>query len=167
MPTHEELDRSKSDEKAVGTRIFEIVILFVLIVTSALLATNFLQGRNERNAREVTIERISAIETGLEKYLIDSGGTLPTSKQGLAALLEEPTEGPQPRSWNGPYIDGREQLRDAWGRKFHYICPGRELDGYEELYHPYSLWSYGSDGREGGEDADADICSWDRTTMMP
>src|SRR6056297_2939240 len=112
MPTHEGLDRSKSDEKAAGTRVLEIVILFGLVVTIALLATNFLQARSERNDRQVTIERIRTIENGLEKYLIDSGGTLPSSSQGLEALIEEPTEAPRPRSWNGPYIEGREQLRD-------------------------------------------------------
>lgn len=156
-----------SDENTTGRRIFKIVIIFILVTAGVLVGTNFLQARSERNQRRETIRRMKQVEEGLEKYFLDSGGELPTSKQGLQALVEPPESGPQPRTWNGPYVQSRRVLEDAWGRDFHYICPGREIPGYEELYEPYALWSYGEDGREGGEDAEADINSWDRTTMMP
>ncbi len=41
---------------------------------------------------------------------------------------------------------------DPWGNRYQYISPGTE--------GPYDLFSYGADGREGGEGDDADISVW-------
>ena len=47
-----------------------------------------------------------------------------------------------------PGTDG-QMTKDAWGREFVYECPGRDGD--------FDLFSYGADGREGGEGPDSDI----------
>lgn len=49
-------------------------------------------------------------------------------------------------SWNGPYLNN-DVPRDPWGFEFQYSVDGTS----------YTLMSYGADGREGGEDNDADI----------
>lgn len=138
-----------------------------MVLGVALLLLRKWEGRSENKQRRVTVNRILAIEAGLAKYMIDSGGLLPTAEQGLAALLREPASGPRPVSWRGPYVDGEEALEDAWGRDFQYFCPGKPIKGHTDIHQPYSLSSYGADGAEGGEAMDRDICSWKRTTMIP
>jgi len=154
-------------EPRPGLKISKLLMVLIIITVSIVFVSNALQTHRQTSQRRITIQRMGAIEEGLEKYLIDSGGVLPSGKQGLQALLEEPQTNPRPRLWDGPYVSGPEVLKDAWERDFHYICRGKPVPGYKGLYYPYSLWSYGRDGREGGEDLDADICSWDRTTMIP
>jgi general secretion pathway protein G len=58
---------------------------------------------------------------------------------------------PSQKNWNP---DGylKSVPEDPWGAEFQYISPGSE--------GPYDLYSYGSDGREGGEGDAADISVW-------
>ncbi len=160
-------DPQVAPEQPTSSRVVQIVAAFVVVLVAALVAMGTMSERTETGKRHETIQRMQEIEDGLARYMVDSGGILPSGTQGLRALLARPTDGPRPANWDGPYISGAEMLRDAWGNEFQYVVPGRLRDGYDGLYHPYSLWSYGADGAEGGDKLDADICSWDRTTMIP
>jgi general secretion pathway protein G len=42
--------------------------------------------------------------------------------------------------------------QDPWGRDYLYLNPG--------LHGEIDVWSYGADGREGGEGVDADVGNW-------
>ena len=41
---------------------------------------------------------------------------------------------------------------DPWGRPYGYNCPGRS--------EPFEVFTFGADGREGGDGIDADLYSW-------
>jgi general secretion pathway protein G len=41
---------------------------------------------------------------------------------------------------------------DPWGRPYGYNCPGRS--------EPFEVFTFGADGREGGDGIDADLFSW-------
>ena len=75
---------------------------------------------------------------------------MPTTEQGLQALVEEPTTDPKPRHWRQwlekPPID---PLR--WARRYVYRCPG--------IHNPTrSIWySYGPAKKEN----DKEIGNWD------
>jgi general secretion pathway protein G len=155
------------EEGRTATRVIHVIAAFVIVLIAALVGMSTMSDRAESGKRSVTIQRMNQIEDGLARYIVDSGGLLPTGTQGLQSLLTAPETGPKPANWNGPYVTGPGVLNDAWGNAFQYVVPGKPREGYEDLYHPYSLWSYGADGVEGGEKLDADICSWDRTTMIP
>jgi general secretion pathway protein G len=73
-------------------------------------------------------------------------------EQGLAALWEKPTLEPVSSGWNGPYLY-KNIPKDPWGSMYEYVAPGPNN-------LPYGIRSYGADGREGGENNDADIYSW-------
>lgn len=165
MRTADELQ--PRDDQTTGNRIVQVVAAFVVVLVAALVAMSAMAERAEAGKRRQTIERMQYVEDALARYMVDAGGLLPTGTQGLRALLTRPTEGPQPANWDGPYVTGPETLRDAWGNELQYVVPGKQRAGHEDLYYPYSLWSYGADGVEGGEKLDADIRSWDRTTMIP
>jgi type II secretory pathway pseudopilin PulG len=70
---------------------------------------------------------------------------------GLTALYQRPND-PGIRNWreNG-YI--KRISADPWGNPYQYIFPGTR--GQE-----YDLYSFGADGQEGGEGANADIGNW-------
>ena len=154
------------ERKSSLQKVTDLLLVFALVFIAAILISRHMAYRTESSKRQITVERMMAVEDALARYMIDAGGMLPTGTQGLAALLEKPADPPLPLSWAGPYVRSEASLKDGWGRELQYLCPGRELAGYEGLNHPFSLWSYGEDGAEGGEDTNADICSWDRTTMI-
>jgi general secretion pathway protein G len=117
-------------------------------------------GDPHEEARETTIERVATVSEALDLYAIDHGGAFPTTEQGLEVLVVKPTDEAAAARWRGPYIEDPELLIDAWGAPLHYVSP---VSGDA----PYHLWSSGADRAEGGEGADADIESWDRSTMVP
>ena len=76
-------------------------------------------------------------------------GLAPPVDQGLKWLTEAPAEEQLKAQWKGPYIDGKLP-NDPWGNPYVYKVPG--ING-----QPYSILSYGLDGKEGGEGLAADI----------
>ncbi|MCL4103529.1 UNVERIFIED_CONTAM: hypothetical protein GTU68_059608 [Idotea baltica] len=74
---------------------------------------------------------------------------LPTSKQGIMALVEKPSSRPQPKNWR-PFL--KKMLLDPWGNEYQYLRPGkRDKSGFD-------IFSMGPDGVAGNED---DIGNWD------
>ncbi len=142
--------------------------LFAVMAAAIALAFAFylyVEARSAHGKRTLTIERMAEIQEALNKYLIDCGGALPTQKQGLSALVEQPQQPPVPRGWNGPYVSDSTKLTDGWGRSIKYYCPGGVGD--DSRRRPYDLSSFGRDGQEGGKGLDRDLRSWERETMAP
>lgn len=67
--------------------------------------------------------------------------------------LDELTQ-PNEKNLDQAYVDTMEDIQDTWGNPFIYI---------RKDSRNYELISYGPDGLEGGEGADADISSLDGT----
>lgn len=139
----------------------------VLILIAAFAFYYYVNNHAENSKRTLTIKRLVAVETALEKYCVDCGGRLPTAEQGLEALLERPQQKPIPQAWAGPYLSESDAINDGWGRPFKYLCPGRPVAPGSDIMRPCDLASYGRDGSEGGRGLDRDICNWDRATMVP
>lgn len=91
---------------------------------------------------------VQAISASLVRYQTKSR-MLPTTEQGLKALVERPTTPPQPEEWSKFLKE--KALKDPWGREYQYRYPGIKTP---ESYDVYSL---GKDGKEGTED---DIGNW-------
>jgi general secretion pathway protein G len=126
-----------------------IVIAIVLILTSSVgfMAVQYLDRARIAAARG----QIDSFAVALESYYIDCG-RYPTAEQGLGALWQKPETEPASGAWSGPYLY-KNAPRDPWGNNYEYRIPG-------DNGLPYSIRSYGADGREGGEKYDADITSW-------
>jgi general secretion pathway protein G len=137
------------------------IILVGVAVVSVAIATNF-HRRAGQQTREVTIQRLARLQDALDRYAIDNGGMFPTTKQGLQALLTCPTLPPVPHNWQHAYLASESDIIDGWGYPFHYAHPGGGNPA-----RPYDVWSFGRDGRQGGEGLDRDVDSWDRKTQLP
>lgn len=134
---------------------FTLVEILVVIIVIALLATLVAPNvfRHVGRAKDTTARaQVELLSAAVEAYRLDND-RFPTTEQGLAALRTRPTLEPRPRAWRGPYLR-REVPVDPWGRPYIYRSPGTvNREGYD-------LLTLGRDGREGGEDEDADVLSW-------
>ena len=126
-----------------------IVIAIVLILTSIVGFTGIQYLDRSRTA--AARSQVDSFLLALESYYIDCG-RYPTEEQGLEALWRKPSIEPVSPNWSGPYIY-RRTPDDPWGNQYEYNIPGPE--GL-----PFSIRSFGADGREGGEGKNADINSW-------
>lgn len=129
---------------------FTLLELLVVMVIIGLLAgyvgpKYFSQiGKSEIKAARAQID---GLEKALDQYRLDVG-RYPNSEQGLAALTKRPAgEG----RWQGPYLK-KEVPLDPWGAAYQYAQPGEHGD--------FDLFSFGKDGKAGGEDENADITNW-------
>lgn len=132
---------------------FTLVELMVVIVIIGLLATvvviNVLPAQDRAMAEKAKAD-IALIEQALDMYRLDNL-SYPRTEQGLQALVQPPAGLAQPGRYRaGGYL--KRLPDDPWGAPYQYAFPGRH--GAVDIY------SFGADGREGGEGNDADIGNW-------
>lgn len=134
-----------------GFTLVEVLVVVVIIGMMAALVAPKVVGRGEEAKKTAAQVQISNLEQALDLYSLDNGN-YPTTEQGLNALVEKPTLSPEPRRWreNG-YI--KKVPLDPWGSEFVYRQPGDHGE--------YDLFSFGSDGEEGGEGKGQDIVNWE------
>jgi general secretion pathway protein G len=132
---------------ARGFTLLEMLVVLVIIGLLVGLVGPRLFGRVETSKVQATEAQIKLLRQAVETYRLDVG-TLPTTAEGLEALIKAPSDAVAPRG-KGPYLDDAVPL-DPWGNKYQYAVPG--ADG-----RPYALYSLGGDGKPGGEGVDADI----------
>ncbi|WP_406565648.1 type II secretion system major pseudopilin GspG [Marinobacter fonticola] len=137
----------KHMHKSGGFTLIEIMVVMVILgLLVAIVAPNIL-GRSDQARVTVAQTQMSNIANALDLYRLDNGH-YPSTQQGLQALVTKPSGSPEPRNWNPDgYLKSVPQ--DPWDNDYQYISPG--VNG------PYDLYSYGSDGREGGDGDAADI----------
>ena len=142
----EKKEENKNNQKGF-TLVELLVVLAILVVISGFVAPQVMNylAKAKHQAAAIEIERLSGI---LDLYLLDNG-RYPTTAEGLDALFEGPSGAD---GWNGPYIKKAEQLLDPWEAAYLYRSPGD--------HGRIDIWSLGADGREGGEDEEADVTSW-------
>lgn len=137
-----------------GMTLIEIMVVVAIIGSIAALVTvNVLDYLDESKVATTKIQ-IKNVEGALEQFK-RRHGFYPTSEQGLSALVEKPTVGKIPDNYPP---DGylKAVPKDGWGNEFIYFQPGTQG-------HKIEIISYGGDGAEGGEDADADITNFEST----
>lgn len=133
---------------------FTLVELLVVLVILGLLATvvaiNVLPSQ-ARALKEKARADVAVLEQALETYRIELF-SFPLTEQGLDALTRVPPGLANPERYReGGYI--RRLPMDPWGNPYQYRNPGE--DG-----RPFDVFSFGADGRPGGEGDDADIGNW-------
>lgn len=132
---------------------FTLVELLVVIVIIGLLATvvviNVLPSQDHAMVEKAKAD-IATLETALETYRLENL-TYPREADGLQALVTAPAGLQRPERYRqGGYV--RRLPEDPWGAPYQYRNPGR--NGQVDVF------SFGADGREGGEGNDADIGNW-------
>lgn len=132
---------------------FTLVELLVVIVIIGLLATvvviNVLPSQDRARVEKARAD-VATLETALETYRLENL-TYPSEQDGLQALVTAPAGLQRPERYRqGGYV--KRLPEDPWGAAYQYRNPGR--NGQVDVF------SFGADGREGGEGNDADIGNW-------
>lgn len=129
-----------------GFTLIEVMVVIVILgILAALIVPNVI-GQSDKARVGTTKSVLSTTASALDLFKLDNS-RYPTTQEGLDALVHKPANA---KTWpEGGYIKGGLP-KDGWGNDLQYIAPGS--DG-----KPYDLYSFGADGKEGGEGNDADI----------
>jgi general secretion pathway protein G len=123
--------------------LLEIMLVVMIIAILAGAAIHLLgDGPLKTSGQVVAVSNAQTIKSVLVQYQTFSG-RLPTTEQGLDALVTKPTIEPVPRRWT--QLMEKTPL-DPWQNQFVYRNPGkRKPTGYD-------LFSAGADGKPDTED---------------
>ncbi|MCG7601615.1 type II secretion system major pseudopilin GspG [Halomonas sp. McH1-25] len=133
-----------------GFTLLEImVVIFIIGLLVAIVAPNVLSNQDDAMQQKARAD-LSTLEQALDMYRMDNY-RYPSTRQGLLALVEAPSQEPLPKNYREEgYI--RRLPSDPWGNEYQYRSPGE--NGSVDIY------SLGADGTPGGEGIDADIGNW-------
>lgn len=126
-------------------------IMLVVMIISLLLASGFYFTKGQIEfAKDTRINGdIQSISTQLKLYE-GMNGFLPSTEQGLKALVERPESTPKPRQWRQLMS---KLPTDPWGNEYIYQSPGKHNpDGFD-------LFSSGKDRTPNTAD---DLGNWDK-----
>lgn len=134
-----------------GFTLIEIMVVVIILgVLGALVIPKIMSKPDQ--ARIVAAQAdIRNIASTLDMYKLDNF-SYPSTSQGLQALVSKPSGTPEAKNWNPDgYLS--KVPNDPWGNPYQYISPG--------AHGAFDLYSWGADGKEGGQDKNADIVSWE------
>jgi general secretion pathway protein G len=131
-----------------GFTLIEVMIVIVILGVLAALIVPKVMSRPDEARAVAARQDIATIMQAMKLYRLDNRN-YPSVEQGLVALVKKPEVDPLPPNWKS-YIE-RLPL-DPWGNPYQYLNPG--------LHSDVDVFSYGGDGKPGGEGVDADIGSW-------
>lgn len=112
----------KCRRKKTGFTLVEVLLVLAILGVITSMVVPRLVGRQKQANVDATALSIKGIEQSLKLYALDHGGEYPATQDGLAALMQAPSDN-QANRWRGPYLESLP--RDAWGNAFHYAFPGQ------------------------------------------
>lgn len=133
--------------KTRGFTLIELLIVMAIIGMMAALVGPTLFDKFFRAQRDAAKAQITSLGGALDQHRMDTF----KYPQSLEGLIKNTTG---KSTWQGPYLRKEGIPKDPWGNDYQYKYPG--TNG-----HDYDLFSFGADGKQGGEGDDADVVSWE------
>ncbi len=141
-----DFNRSRSRRGAAFSILELLLVLVILAILSGIVGVKF-AGQSAKAKVTAAKTQLSEYKTALGLYEINVGA-YPTTQQGLEALVEQPSN---LDDWTGPYLNADTEFKDQWGNDWQYRYPGTQNE------EGFDLYSFGPDGKEGGDD---DVANW-------
>lgn len=132
-----------------GFTLIELLVVLVILGMLAGLVGPKVMKYASSSKTDVAKVQLEDLAAGLDLFKLDVG-RYPNSNEGLQALINNIDGITQ---WNGPYLRKNKVPKDPWGHEYVYSYPGKTND--------YELYTYGLDGKLGGENENQDINVWD------
>ena len=131
--------QERIQQKVGGFTLIELLIVMVILGLLASLVAPSMFGKVDSSKQKAAQAQMEMLSTALDMYRLDLG-SYPNS---LDSLITSNAPG-----WQGPYLP-KEVPADPWGNTYVYKFPNDT--------GAFSLMSYGSDGKQGGEGTESDI----------
>lgn len=135
-----------------GFTLLELLAVITILALVVGVAAPQIFKYIQRGRIEAAKVQISGFEQSLNGFSLDCG-FLPTTEQGLTALIEAPASGRQCKNYDSEgYLKKKTLPKDPWGNDYVYASPAQKSG------KSYDLSSMGPDGQDGTDD---DIKSWE------
>lgn len=137
------LNAARQDEE--GFSLIELMVVIVIIgLLTTVVVVNVLPSQDRAMVEKARAD-VRLIEQALEMYRMDTL-KYPSLEDGIDVLVQAPKGGLRTEG----YI--KSLPKDPWGNSYQYLFPGE--------HSKFDVFSYGADGRPGGEGLNADIGNW-------
>jgi general secretion pathway protein G len=127
---------------AQGFTLLEMLIVLAIIGLLVGLVGPRLLERLDTSKVTTTETQIHMLRTALDTMRLDIG-RYPSTEEGLALLMNPPTDPDLRARWRGPYLEDALP-NDAWGHPFNYASTGSGNP-------PFTLYSYGPEGKASSD----------------
>ena len=127
--------------------LLEIIVVVMIIAVLATLVAPRLLSRVGSAKQTAAKAKAATIAKTVNLYILDMGLSSPSDDFDLGVLLLHPDDGGGP---SGPYLERADDIIDPWGNNFEILVPG-------DINASFDIISFGEDGEQGGEEANADI----------
>ena len=131
-----------------GFTLLEMLVVLVIIGLLAGLVGPRLFSKVDQSKVTTAQVQVKMLRSSVESLRLDIG-RYPTADEGIGLLSKPPSDAALAARWRGPYLDDALPM-DPWGNAYQYALPGADGQGF-------ALYSFGSDGKRGGEGDARDI----------
>ncbi|MBN7819169.1 type II secretion system major pseudopilin GspG [Bowmanella sp. Y26] len=136
-----------------GFSLIEVMVVLLIIgMMAALVAPAILGNQESAQLKKAAID-IQQLESAIQMYKVRTN-LLPTTEQGLEALVSAPTIEPIPRNFPAEGFINRLP-QDPWGNDYYLLSPG-EMGTFD-------VFSAGPDMQPGTDD---DIGNWNLNDFL-
>ncbi|WP_334021630.1 type II secretion system major pseudopilin GspG [Alteromonas sp. S015] len=131
--------------KNSGFTLLEMIVVLVIIGLLMGLVGPRVFKQADKAKVQTAETQVVMLKGALQTMRLDIN-RFPSKEEGLALLIDNVSND---SNWDGPYLDGELPL-DPWDRPYQY-------SNEKTKSQPFALYSFGADGKLGGEDYDTDI----------
>lgn len=139
---------SRTTHQERGFTLLEMLVVLVIVGLLVSMVGPRLFTKVDSAKVQTAQAQIKLLRGAIETMRLDIN-VYPSLEQGLRLLTDPPNDQTLRPRWRGPYLEGAVPL-DPWGNPYQYAPPVTSGQ-------PFTLYSFGGDGKSGGTGTDQDI----------